>query len=148
MSVSVLSVLVSVLVSLPTTVPALMNFPDTSNTVTLSLLSQMLRKKLTVASTKILATTGSFILFPSNPSYFISTIGGAFDGLEDSCWEGKLVGIKDGDKEKKLDGSTDSMAVRMEDGAATGRGPFFPFGLLFWGAFGDLKDLDLDLLVL
>ena len=42
----------------------------------------------------------------------------------------------------------------MEDGAATGRGPFFTFGLLFCGALGDLGDLgdleelDLDLLVL
>ena len=36
----------------------------------------------------------------------------------------------------------------MEDGAATGCGPFFPFGLLFWGALGYLGDLDLVLLVL
>ena len=30
-----------------------------------------------------------------------------------------------------FNGSTDSMEVGMEDGAATGCGPFFPFGLLF-----------------
>ena len=36
----------------------------------------------------------------------------------------------------------------MEDGADTGRGPFFPFGLLFWGALGDLGDLDLGFLFL
>ena len=84
-----------------------MNFPDTSNTVsntaTLSLLSQMLRKAH--CGIKIIpATTGSFILISINPSYCINTIGGeiyrvgSFDGLEYSCWEGKLVGIKDGDK--------------------------------------------------
>ena len=41
-------------------------------------------------------------------------------------------------KKKNCDGSTDSMDVGMEDGAATGLGPFFPFGLLFWGYLGDL----------
>ena len=36
----------------------------------------------------------------------------------------------------------------MEYGAATGRGPFFTFGLLFWCSFGDLGELDLGFLVL
>ena len=57
------------------------------------------------------------------------------------------MGVKEGDKVEKFDDSTDS-TVGMEDGATSGHGPFFPFGLLFWGAFGDLKDLELDLLVL
>ena len=33
----------------------------------------------------------------------------SFYGLEDSCWEGKLVRIKDGDKEENFVDSTDSM---------------------------------------
>ena len=51
-------------------------------------------------------------------------------------------------KKKNCYGSTDSMDVGMEDGAATGLGPFSPFGLLFWGYLGDLGELDLGFLVL
>ena len=53
-------------------------------------------------------TIGPLILIYDHPSYCNSNISGERDrvlffyGIEDSCWNSKFVGIKDGDTEKTL----------------------------------------------